>query len=600
MFALVEFARFLVFLVLLGGCGLWVVRCVLPPGVRRPFALLAAPLFGLVLLPVWTILMYRAGLPFAAAGAASLILSLGASATAVPELRRRFTMHDVRAVLFALAAIAVVAFVLIDSPAWHGGRPAVELIDGSDTFGYATDADWLRDHRNTVLPEPTTAYQIIPYQNLRLDQRLGSFVVLGLTGEYLHRPSLFAYSFAVAAALAAGIAALAGLAAGKARILAFCLAGLATGALFDYAHTGFFAKVLGYPAALALGIVVLTNRGRMRAPVLLVLLFMTLGASVLHSFATTITVLGMVTLGSAIFAAVELFRTAGRRALLRRELRFCTVPLALAAVAFASSGGFGILLGRFGWEWQRFPLGLDWPFQLAPLPLALVTQDVGYFIVPAVPLGERWGVLALAVALAAQTALAVSALVRRKRTAFVLLTVPAAFVLGIGATRPWGAYQLAGMSFATCVIGTSLLLSRTRRETRSFLPLAYALLALVVIVARLPRFAFAMDRFVVHPVVAVRYTEDEFDGVRAALGGRAATVDVSGVYAIQPLVVELGRTGADLRFTPRSWIFTGWGLANPGPAASSGVEILAASDARPGTTTLYLGPHYRVVERSAR
>lgn len=618
MFSILEIARCLGFLALLAGSGLWVASYVRPSDPSaRPYKLLAAPLFGLILSPLGITILYTMGSNFRPAALISISGGRVITLAHARKLAAHYRRLNLRAASAAIFVAAVTSFFLFDSADWHAGKPTLHLLEGQDTFGYAIDADWVRTHPVTQLPklDPSEPYSLLPHQTLRLDQRLSSFVYLALVGEYVDRSSLFSYSFAVTAAAAASVLGLAALVSGTFPIFLLVVIGASVSAFFDYGHTGFFAKILGFPSAVAVMVLTLETRKEIRAETILILLLITIGASVLHSFATAITILGLGVSGSIVFAVLRFAQRDLYGLSVEEELNSAIVVGALILAAFASTGGFGVLLSGLGLEWQHFPLGLNLPIPMEPLRLSLVTQDIDYFARPITGLRPNALVIILTLALLAQSIMAVVALKLRCRTAFALLFAPSTFILTGALFRPWGAFQLSGVSFITSVMGSAALLSSlagtpavesagaprpirmASRPRRAMV--VCAVLAVVSISARLPRFLETAEFFAINPPPGIRYDEEDFQNIEREIGGRPVLIDLDGAYYVPPLMVELGRVGIKMEFSGRAWrTLANWGLFAPIMEGSAPVKIVARDeDVVAGWRTIYLGAYFRVVER---
>lgn len=538
-------------LVLLGGCG-WVA--VAPFRDRLSFPLLVAPLAGLLgVLPVTLGLYVLLKLPLATAGVGAIGALLAASALAwwlePPAARPPAGVAS----LVAAALVTGLAVGWVLAATVRAGEPALVYVDGTDHLGYAYLADWLNTHLITQPPvaDPARPYESWPALLFQTDPRFGSFALVALVSAATGQSGMFSYDLAAALIHAAAVLAVAGVFARSRLTLGFLLAGLFTCHWFDYGRTGFLGKNLGYPAAILLVALLLVALAEteVRLSRLLALAGLALGAAVVHSGASVALMLGVVGAGFLLAEAAGPGRV-DFRARLPGLMRKAAVLVLLAALALMAGGTMARPLAVRYPDW-----GVAWA-DILPRVAELENQGVGLS-------GFTPGLLraATVVTFAAWVLGAVVARARAERAAVAVLAAPLVLLAGLVAANLGAlAFQLIGVFYPLVLAGFVLVLDGlTDRAVpaRAVAPRVAALAlaaATVVLGLHLFRFAGATSRYGGGQTPpAARYTRSELDALAALVGRDRVDVEITAPQPAIVLLVELGRRGVALQWSPESW-----------------------------------------------
>src|SRR5688572_2923061 len=237
----------------LGAVGGFVV---VPFRQRLPFAGLAAPFAGLLLMGFGGALTYNVlGLPIAAGFVLTALSGVLATALAVERVSRGTSLVACwRSWLYPAAVAVLLAGVV----AWHTtwatillGHTGLEYWFGTDHLGYAHVADWIIAHPPWDRPraDPALSYESWPNLILSSDPRFGAFAIVALIAMIRGFSGAFAYDPASAVVLTVSILGVAALFSRGRISLLLLVAGLLSSHWFDYTRSGFFGKALGYPAA---------------------------------------------------------------------------------------------------------------------------------------------------------------------------------------------------------------------------------------------------------------------------------------------------------------------------------------------------------------
>src|SRR5262245_19689169 len=243
-----EFAFALAAILALGLAG---GLAVLPFCERRRFVVLLAPMCGLLLLPIPTILIYSA-IQISLLRATLITLTVLWVLTIASLMRWRPTPEDLVVSLVLTLPVAALAVWISEISAILEGAPSFLFMHGTDQAGYAQLADWLLTHSATQPPAlaPDRPYESWPNLMLNDDPRLGSFVLLAMTAAARGTSGLFAYDSACAIALVVAVLAVAAVYARTPLVLLLLTAALLTSVWFELGRAGYLGRVLGYPGAL--------------------------------------------------------------------------------------------------------------------------------------------------------------------------------------------------------------------------------------------------------------------------------------------------------------------------------------------------------------
>src|ERR1043165_7783373 len=395
---------------LVGGFGVLPFR----GGLRFP--LFVAPLAGLLTMAIGVAGLYTVvGLSLTASAATVALLGSAATVIALVRLRPRIFSTE-PGMWIAVAVLAAGMTYLTSYTTIHLGESGFLYMDGTDQFGYAQLSDWLRAHsvREPPLASPHLPYQSWPAYVFETDPRFGSYFTLAVIGLLRGQSGTFAYDNAGAIALMAGALGGSAVFARSKRTFLVLLAGLLTACWFDYSRSGFFGKVLGYPAAFAVAGLFFASRRRLTPLVVLSLGAVTAAAALVYP--GRVTALFLLVLGGS-FLALHVFHTArdGNPGEDAHPRDLAAVLALLILIGLATSG----LLSRP--QPSLFP-PTDFS-RLRMLPWLLDIQSPDYD-----PVFRRLGQAALAMATASAVFLSLALLAiavrRRDGVAFALVAGP--------------------------------------------------------------------------------------------------------------------------------------------------------------------------------
>jgi hypothetical protein len=244
----------------LGLCGGWVVRPFRRP--ERPYLWLTAPLAGLFALGgALALLYYGARLPFQ--WCLGLSLALNAAATVACLVRGRPALPSLGNRTLATVLVLGAAYwatVSCNKTAIDAREPTIAALEGSDMFGYALTADWLRAHDASRPPRMDEPFEVLMHVNLFLDGgRPLSFLLTAAAGEVRSTSSLFSYDWAAGVILAAAMLGFGGAFAPNSLALVLLVAGGGTSNWLANSRTGYMAKSIAYPGAVLLAGLFLTT-----------------------------------------------------------------------------------------------------------------------------------------------------------------------------------------------------------------------------------------------------------------------------------------------------------------------------------------------------
>jgi hypothetical protein len=559
-------------------------------GILAPFAepsrywFFGAPFAGLIIVPLGAntfyslfVLSYQASASLAALCCVLLSLAVGLFYRA--RMSDGFAWSTLAALGLVGAVVAAAAVLLFEGATLYAGGPAIQTPSGTDHFGYSHLADWLNSRPVTVqphwLPGPEQPYDGWPAVMFSIDPRFGSFGFLAIVSSLYGTSGMFTYDVASAIAVAAAILALAALFARSIAVFSLIAAGLLLCHWIDYAHIGFFGKVLGYPAAIFVAGLALGSLRSASLDRIVALIILTAAAAILHSGPATALLAGVVLVPALVALAMQ-----GERKYLFDAVLMCGVVILVPVIASGTQAR-PIYFSFPDWslEWSYvFPRILDLESQIGSVSGLGPAALQGMLAIA----GLTWvGLLALAFR-------------QRSLPAIGLLAGPALllivlFVLGGRAH----AFQLIGYFYPALVCGAGCLAVGIWPWKQT----ALALLALAI-AERGPRLVGAVRQFVTSPSQPFLLSKLEFDQMTAIIGPSGVVqVDIDNPQRAIAILVEFGRRGLNVQWTARAWkTILGY---RPWPAPTYPVRpafaLIDPSDiARPGTV-LHASARYRLV-----
>jgi hypothetical protein len=528
------------------------------------FGLLMAPMSGLLGMSIVLLAIYHIlNLTFQTSAllAAMLLAGLACASFVIRRPERR----DLRSALISLVIIAIVGAacaLVVDTASIVNRDLAVPLLHGTDQAGYATNAEWLVKNLASHRPvkDPFDTGQIHTEFVFTHHARLLPFAGLAVSSAILGIPTFYVYQTFCAVALAMAICSVAAVTSKYFTIVAGSLLLLMMAHWFDYAHSGFLGKLLGFPASLATVILLLRHFDDSRplpgdALGALCVSMLLAGVCISHSPTAS----GMFLLAAAI--PYWAFRQAGSERLPLHGLFQQAALLCLVLFALVSAAG---LLARF-LPLYHYPRGdAPWSaifpfyFDLAPkLDAAFTVALLAHFVVAATGIVLRN---------AASAALAVGPLI-----VVGLLYLTANKALGL---------QLAGYSYPALVCAVAILADRHLQSSNGqpramFVPAMLLFVAIAIFATRVPRFASSAAQFsAMVPEKPRVFLKREFDAMAQLLNGHPFRVEVDSPYHAVALSVGLERRVKGLQWGPHPWRWVGGYARVPLPVYPSAASFV--------------------------
>ena len=510
------------------------------------FVLLASPLAGILLvnlvsLGVYSTLHLALG-PAAAIGGSVCLFSSGSYVIiSSPRIAKRDLIFSG----FCLISISIAyAFLSCDASIMNGDVSLL-FTEGTDQFGYANVADWMRDHAPTAFPfkDAPAVSENLPYQSfpnimLGYEPRMGAFAFLGIVGWLRSVPSTFAYDSASAVFLAAGVLGVTAVFAKNYFTCLILVLGLMASDWLDFTHAGFLGKALAYPSLLfLLGIFFQTSESSQDA--LSTLLLMLLAASIGMLLSGTVAA-GLIIIFCGGSVLIECYHS--RRFKVSKGV---TVAMMAFGAAFASGG-----LAR--------PLNSNIPISL---------DDINLVMHRSLDL-RGWTTLTgtnnfgLAVAISLGFVLGSVAILNRMSAPCVMLLGSSLFLpILIAVHAKSELMQLSGFLYPAMLCGGIMLVSNEGNLSHQA-RVACLVSILVLIGLRLPRAVAATkhstDRMVVKQT-SISLKEIDAVAQTDSIGG-PILVDLGTIQLPVLALTELGRRNMQLQFTADSWFHAvgGW------------------------------------------
>jgi hypothetical protein len=564
-------------------CGLGLIGGFLISPFRARYKFLLSPLVGIMILSTGIGVLY---------GVAHLPFYLSALGTALPcilltlwrlKYRALLSMPDLLPPLATAIVLVAISVSLHTVTTARYQSPSISLGDAPDQSNYAQVSDWIRQHRVTHLLEPVEdpVSETLPRILMTTDPRAGSFYFLAAIASLQRGASLFAFDTACAVVWVAAILGVASVFAENLLVLLFLIIGLMVSAWFDYDRSGFLAKGLAYPTALV--VAGLFCSGRLTTASLCALAWISLGSATMHPGVTTALIVG--TIGGA-YTVIH--------SLAKRSLQLDLVlPLGiLVCIAIATTG----ILSYQSWQVGYPDWSVKWPY-IIPRVLDLENQGIVLS-----GLGPDQLVIATIMSVCLWFGLSLIA-IRMDECAAALLVGPAVLLAAlwwIGAEA--ATFQLIGMFYPATVCGAALLLIQARRASLATAVIIFAL-ASTYVLARVPRFLGAVERYA-SPLLQDRaYTAEMLNQIRKFAGNSPVLIDTS-----SPQMARLFRGFSreiQIQWTDRAWHESDldrlWRRETPVYSEAARFVLRSAMDANSGAdneTVIWRSPSLILTSRT--
>jgi hypothetical protein len=515
---------------------------------RGAFSLMLAPMCGMLILPTVTLVFYALNkVSFAQSGLIAAVLCT--CLTCIGFYLRRPSREGLSVALSLWPLVVAIATAMFCAASFNSGSPSILYIDGSDHGGYAQAADWLLSHSIAIQPilAPERPYESWPVLMFSLDYRLGSFAAIALVAALNGTSGLFAYDTACAIAFSAAslsVAAVFGRSRLTVIVLSLCLL---TTAWFELGRSGYFGKLLAYPACLFLIGLFLTSRHSLTAAKVAVLVLLTVGAATMH--AGMITAFFVVGVGAI---AVLTDRILGRANNADELIQEVLILAAIGGVALASSGMFARPIIAPG-----SPAGfyLSWN---ALLPHFMEVQNPTRDYIP---IWAAWLSIGSILALACHLALLVFALLKRSSIALCLAGGPLLIcILFVGmdaagaSSARYGVYQFSSImgSFGFCAL-VWLMDEPQVRGKRVLAVGGLVVIGISLMLIRLPRSVVSIATYVTDPPQTQIFQERDFNAMAALVGPAILQIDLRDDLNSVAALDEFGRRGIRMQWTAPAW-----------------------------------------------
>jgi hypothetical protein len=413
----------------------------------------------------------------------------------------------------------------------HG--PSILYIDGSDQGGYAHVADWLNAYGIDHWPResPDWPYESWPAYMFAIDPRFGAYSLLAIIADLRGTSAIFSYDVACAIIITAATLGVAAMFAQSSSLAIFLALGLFVSHWFDYAHTGYFGKLIGYPATLLLCGLTLNSLRSPSIEKISILMAISAAVGMMHSGTATAFVCAPI-FGIAL-VAIAIWRD--DRTQISTAIILCVLVSAMPLLAS------GVIARPLAGGYPDYKL--PWSY-IIPRILDLENQGVALS-----GLSPAWVQAQVVVAIAAWTALLALAVHYRNVCATALLGGPAILLLGIIAVGAGAvAFQLIGFFYPAIICG-ALVLVADGRGVRTIT----MTLAVLTIAQRVPRFVGATDRYALHQYEPNLFSAAEVDRLVGEIGSQSVQIDVGVIQPAILLLIELGRHHLDLQWSERGW-----------------------------------------------
>lgn len=514
------------------------------------YALFISPLTGLLLVALGTSAIYSL-LTVSLVTSALIAFVLCVITTSVALLCSPSLFKGVDRWLFVLIAllIAVITYAT-NYTSITLGQPGLLFMDGTDHLGYAQLADWLNSHFASDQPVAAAdvPYQSWPEYMFQHDPRFGSLFILGIISTLQGYSGMFGYDSACAVVLISGFLAVSAIFARSPFTFALLIFGLFTSMWYDYSRSGYFGKILGYPASL-LCVGLFFQAARPFTPIAIAILVALVSATTtMHSGLSTILFLVVLAGTFLVVHFVYTKRTYPKTNLLSMKDDF-VVFISLIGVAVATMG----ILARPNHTGVASLKGTWYSLLPRLFDLENLTDAPRY---------SHLGADVLFIGFVISVLIAITFLIVsiKKRDAIATSLIAGPFLLLlmlIAKDQKWSAYQLIGTFYPFFLCAAIRIMddfSSNIKENKIIFKTMFILL-LVAISIHLPRVMGALHHYASsHTPREFQFSKVEIDKLVDLMGSTKTTINITNPQKAIVLLVELGRRqNLSLHWTPAAW-----------------------------------------------
>jgi hypothetical protein len=515
------------------------------------FPALLAPMFGMLFVTLGSLAFYvTLGVTMQSACAGSWLLCSLFSCLALWNRRKQLHFRFARTQFVLALAVSAILTACLTSTSIRFGEPSLLYYDGSDQLGYATVADWLVHHKLIFIPTnptPERTYESYPSLMLFTDPRGGAFCFLALVSIVKNLSGAFTYDFACAVGLSCGILAVSATFARTRIALGLLCLGLLTSHWFDYSRTGYFGKMLGYPATFfVIGLYLAFCRLGTEPFRLAILVATVAGATILLSAFSTMLFLAVV--GASFLLYLGLLERHSRRGTGTLQIAWLTLGL-LMGVALLSSGTLSRPLPTSSpiydatWNYASSRIA-DLENQGLGLT-GLHPDELFRHLVETVIVWLILGVIALFV---------------RSAEAFALILGPMLLLTALWLCNISSvAFQMIGILYPFALCGAAILIGDVTRVANdsgaAFRPLQFLVpwLVITVVTLHIPRFVGGLQRWCLAPPLTYQFVHSQMANIAKKIGNEPVDVDVGGEPPLSIMVLMELAENHQLQWSTADW-----------------------------------------------
>lgn len=519
---------------------------VLPFATHIRYSITIAPFAGILLYTVLVTFFYSfLGIVFTHAILVGGLLLIVLNALIIYYYKPKIYL-DARYVAIILIASLIITY-LCNYCSIMLGEPSLLYIDGSDQWGYAHLADWIRAHTAVMHPKASSHLPYESYPDAMLNQmknRLGAFCFLAILSSIRQLPAAFMYNQACGVVLLSGLVGVSGIFSRKHVGFLLLLVGLMLSHWFDWASGGYLGKTLGYPAILfVLGLYTTQTRPLPASYLALMAIF---SGAVVSVFMPNLALIVIGFTGVLFVLWTILYRQSSIS--IENEIAYLIL---LCFIIVATSGALALpntfsgmppLFSRLDW-WTFIPHVFDIQSIAGvgyPITLSLVTAYI--LVILSVSISLFFFILA-----------------RKKSVATVALITTAYLCLVLGwfyfslSEYCLFIYELCGI-FSPLILCGMVYFIESHLVPRTLLYRVTVFLCIVFISFTTLRFCHALDRFASNMALTLTIPMSEIDSLEKATESTHFTIGNSlSDKIVSPLLVGLGAHNANIQYEPKAW-----------------------------------------------
>jgi hypothetical protein len=547
------------------------------------YPLLASPLAGGFILTIGTILLYDvAHFPLfisALVVSGSGILFSIISFYFIPQ---RISKEEIELLTFAAIVCGFVTYIA-NYATIHFGCPGFSYMQGTDHLGYAQVSEWLQNHLVSQLPilspnAPEYSWTHFVYNDD--NPRFGSYFYLAIITAFRSGSSLFNYDFACGIVLMTAYMGVSAVIAKKRSTFILLLLGLLFGIWFNYSRSGYFAKILTYPALIyTIGLFLNAKKPLSSIQTAVLSLF----------FCAIGTFFPGVNVG-LLFIAFSLIYLLIRVIYHRLEINSSSdsmLQIGQDLIVIALFGGIMIIASGV----------LSWPssYAVAPMDTLMPILSIFSYLVEInnmVPTNLKFteGIYLLLFTAVIVIFCTISIRIREK-IASTFFLFPLVLIVGLLSLLiikedliiQWISYELVGLYYPFMVCGIIVLLDKwALMQNKHQMQFMFGMLACVLVLwAQLHKFSKDVEHFAGKKIKAdLQFSKNQLDTLIKAISNKPVYINGAGMDTNRalPLLVYLKPQVCTLEWSPTAWEkivgYRHWKVAVKNPNPTLIIELI--------------------------